>query len=435
MVDRRERAQQRQHQRELPRVLGDGGEQARRADAEVEHQHHRAPAPQIAQAPGGQRAQAEQHERAGGVGHQVFPAGEAEVRGDRAHRRREDQEHQVVDRVRDVEQHHRRAAVLGERGRRGGRCGRERGVEGGRGDGRGRHAVAADGASARRYFTFPGAAAHRHARRPPDPARMIDVYVNVSITSASDRDGAGTSAARLGVSLPLARAAAAGGGDRRRADLVPHSERIRTPIREVRDERFRPPAARLQARAQGALRDGREPVRRPRRVDQHHAAHPAGVGLRGDPPRPQPVGRGDRQLRAAGRRAGHRDLVLPGRPRRVLQVHDRPAARARRRPREGVRRRRRRDRAGGDQGTARLRRRAHLLAGRRAEAGPAGHDQRDRRGLRRRSRAGAADLARGTRRAATASPARARWRGSSPGSRTRRCRPRCAPNSSRPRRR
>ena len=28
---------------------------------------------------------------------------------------------------------------------------------------------------------------------------------------------------------------------------------------------------------------------------------------------------------------GHRDLVLPGRPRRVLQVHARPAARARRR--------------------------------------------------------------------------------------------------------
>jgi methylmalonyl-CoA mutase len=60
------------------------------------------------------------------------------------------------------------------------------------------------------------------------------------------------------------------------------------------------------------------------------------------------VGRGDRQLRAAGRRARHRDLVLPGRARRVLQVHDRPAARARR-PHQGVRRRRRRDRARRDQ--------------------------------------------------------------------------------------
>jgi hypothetical protein len=52
--------------------------------------------------------------------------------------------------------------------------------------------------------------------------------------------------------------------------------------------------------------------------------------------------------------------VLPGRPRRVLQVHDRPAARERRREHQGVRRRRRRDRAGRDQGTARLRRDPHL---------------------------------------------------------------------------
>ena len=126
---------------------------------------------------------------------------------------------------------------------------------------------------------------------------------------------------------------------------APPAERRRSAEREVRDERSKhPPAARLQAGQQGPLRHGGEPVRRPRRVDQHHAAHPAGVRLRGHPPRPQPVGRGDRQLRDPGRRARHRDLVLPGRARRVLQVHARPAARARRRPHQGVRRRRRRDR-------------------------------------------------------------------------------------------
>ena len=82
---------------------------------------------------------------------------------------------------------------------------------------------------------------------------------------------------------------------------------------------------------QGALRHRRAPVRRPRRRDQHHAAHPAGHGRRGDPPRPQPLGRRDRQGGAAGGRAGHRDQLVPGRPRRVLQVHGRPAEGARRR--------------------------------------------------------------------------------------------------------
>ena len=81
--------------------------------------------------------------------------------------------------------------------------------------------------------------------------------------------------------------------------------------------------------------------------------------LRGDPPRPQPVGRGDRQLRDPGRRARHRDLVVPGRPRRVLQVHAGPPAPARRAAHQGVRRRRRRHRAGGnpelhDYGVARI---------------------------------------------------------------------------------
>ena len=147
---------------------------------------------------------------------------------------------------------------------------------------------------------------------------------------------------------------------------------------------------RLQAGQQGPLRHRGEPVRRPRRVDQHHAADPAGDRLRGHPPRPQPRGRGDRHLRAAGGRARHRDLVLPGRARRVLQVHDRPPARARRRPRQGVRRRRRRDRAGGDPRAPRLRGGADLHARGRAAAGAAGDDQRDRRRLRHRPRQGAA---------------------------------------------
>jgi hypothetical protein len=56
-----------------------------------------------------------------------------------------------------------------------------------------------------------------------------------------------------------------------------------------------------------------------------------------------------------------------GGPRRVLQVHARPAARQRRRGHQGVRRRGRRDRARRDPRAARLRRDAHLLArGRRA---------------------------------------------------------------------
>ena len=48
---------------------------------------------------------------------------------------------------------------------------------------------------------------------------------------------------------------------------------------------------------------------------------------RGDPPRPQPLGRGDRHRGHPGGRPGHRGHLLPGRPYRVLQVHDRSAAR------------------------------------------------------------------------------------------------------------
>ncbi len=150
------------------------------------------------------------------------------------------------------------------------------------------------------------------------------------------------------------------------------------PARSAHDRPVRSQAPRrLPPRAQGALRHRRLAVRRPRRVDQHHAAHPPGHGRGGHPPRPQPLGGRDRHRGAAGRRAGHRDEQLPGRARRVLQVHDRPAEGTRRREHQGLRRRRRRDRAERDQGTARLRRGAHLLARGRAEDRLAGNDRAD----------------------------------------------------------
>ena len=131
-----------------------------------------------------------------------------------------------------------------------------------------------------------------------------------------------------------------------------------------------------------ALRHCRQLVRRPRRGDQHHASHHPGAGRRGDPSRPQPLG-GRRGARgAAGRRRRNRAVVLSGRPRRVLQVHGRHAARARRRPRARVWRRRRHHHAGRDQGTAGLRRRAHLSPERRHEARPH-RDDRRRDGARR----------------------------------------------------
>ena len=55
------------------------------------------------------------------------------------------------------------------------------------------------------------------------------------------------------------------------------------------------------ARAPGPVRHRREPVRRPRRGDQHHAADPAAPGRRGDPPRPQPLGRRGRRPRRSRR--------------------------------------------------------------------------------------------------------------------------------------
>ena len=118
MVDGRERAHQRERGRELPRVLRDRGKQARHADAEVEHDHHRAPAPVVAQPSRRHRAQAEQHERARRVRHQVLPAREAEVDRDRADGGREDQQDEMVDRVRDVEEQRRERRVLDDVGGR-----------------------------------------------------------------------------------------------------------------------------------------------------------------------------------------------------------------------------------------------------------------------------------------------------------------------------
>ena len=60
-----------------------------------------------------------------------------------------------------------------------------------------------------------------------------------------------------------------------------------------------------------------------------------------------------------------------------FSVPGRPAARARRRAREGLRRRRGRHRPGRDRPPARPRRRAHLLPHRRPAHGPAGDDQHD----------------------------------------------------------
>ena len=75
-----------------------------------------------------------------------------------------------------------------------------------------------------------------------------------------------------------------------------------------------------------------------------------------------------------------------------------------------------------------VRRHPHFLARRRAEARPAGDDQRNRRRGRRRPRARPARRRSTRSRTATASPAPARWRGSSPASRPGACRRSCAPN-------
>ncbi len=83
VIDRCERADERERGRELPRVLNGRAEQRGGAHAEEEHEHHRAPAPEVAEATGRQRSQPEQEERPDAERHQVFPAREAEVDGNR----------------------------------------------------------------------------------------------------------------------------------------------------------------------------------------------------------------------------------------------------------------------------------------------------------------------------------------------------------------
>ena len=178
----------------------------------------------------------------------------------------------------------------------------------------------------------------------------------------------------------------------------------------------------------------RRPVRRPRRVDQHHAAHPAGVGLRGDPPRPQPLGRRDRQralqedahgIAITSYQGGHVEFFKY----MVDLLRERGGAHIKV--------------FGGGGGVivpaeieraARLRRRAHLHARGRPALGLAGHDRRDRAARDADLRAHAAGVARRAAQGRRASSARARWRGSSPGSRTARCPRSCVASCWPPRR-
>ena len=80
--------------------------------------------------------------------------------------------------------------------------------------------------------------------------------------------------------------------------------------------------------------------------------------------------------RHPGGRAGDRDLVVPGRARRVLPLHDRHAARAGRRTRPRLRRRRRHHPAGGDRGARGLRRERIYHPEGRLRARPERHDRR-----------------------------------------------------------
>ena len=126
------------------------------------------------------------------------------------------------------------------------------------------------------------------------------------------------------------------------------------------------------------------------------------------PPRPQPLGRRGGHGGAAGGRAGHRRVQLPGRPRRILRLHGRPAAPAAARAHPGLRRRRRRDRAAEIRRAASLRRGAST-APRTASAWASRDDRRDGDALRRRPVA--ASRRRSWRRSrATLSRTGARWR-------------------------
>ena len=144
-----------------------------------------------------------------------------------------------------------------------------------------------------------------------------------------------------------------------------------------------PPGARRRHRRQTAVRDRGEPVRRTRRVDQHHAPHPPVGGSRGHPPRAQPLGGGDRGHRARRGRPRDRGELVSGRTRRVLQVHGGHAPRARRLRHPRVRRWRRGDHPRGGAGAAHARRHPHLLSRGRSRHGPARHDRRHDCALRR----------------------------------------------------
>ena len=108
VIDGGKCAEQRKRRRQLPRVLHARRNQCRDADAEEEHQHHPPPSPVITELARRQRAEAEQREGPGTIGHQVFPATDAEICGNAAYRRRKDQQEKVVQCVRDIEQQRRR---------------------------------------------------------------------------------------------------------------------------------------------------------------------------------------------------------------------------------------------------------------------------------------------------------------------------------------
>jgi hypothetical protein len=105
VVDRGEYAEHRQCRTKLPRGSRKRDEQRRDTHAEEEHEHHPPPAPQVAEPSGGQRTQPEHRERADTVRHQVLPAREPEIGGDRCDCRRENQQEHVVERMRHVQQH------------------------------------------------------------------------------------------------------------------------------------------------------------------------------------------------------------------------------------------------------------------------------------------------------------------------------------------
>ena len=118
---------------------------------------------------------------------------------------------------------------------------------------------------------------------------------------------------------------------------------------------------------------------------------------------------------------------LPGRPQRVLPLHGRHAARARRGAHPHRRRRRRHDRAARDRGTRGLRRRAHLHARGRPQARPRRHDRRRHRARAAGRSARRSSSVRSVR--ATTSRSRARSRRSSTARTTR---PVCAKRCARP---